>query len=114
MAGLALPLGWSLGVSSSEGHRAGTGKKQALRAEHGVRSHSHRVPLILTLDTDATLIQGAFDAASASQPALPAPAAYHFYPSEEQVRAWLDQAEFAIEEEGTGDGYFHFLARKKV
>jgi hypothetical protein len=29
-------------------------------------------------------------------------AACHHYPSPEQVRAWLDQAGLAIEEQGTG------------
>ena len=39
-------------------------------------------------------------------------AIYHYHPSIEQVRIWFDQAGLAIEEEGTGDGYAHFLARK--
>ena len=39
-------------------------------------------------------------------------AAYHYYPPLEQVRTWLDQAGLAIEEEGTGDGYAHFLSSK--
>jgi 2-polyprenyl-3-methyl-5-hydroxy-6-metoxy-1,4-benzoquinol methylase len=42
------------------------------------------------------------------------PAVYHYYPPPEQVRAWLDQTGLAIEEEGTGDGYAHLLARKNV
>ena len=42
------------------------------------------------------------------------PAVYHYYPSPEQVRAWLDQAGLAIEEEGIGDGYTHLLARKNA
>ena len=41
-------------------------------------------------------------------------AVYHYYPPPEQVRAWFDQAGLAIEEEGTGDGYAHFLARKNA
>ncbi len=41
-------------------------------------------------------------------------AAYHYYPSREQIRAWFDQAGFEIEEEGTGDEYAHFLARKRA
>jgi 2-polyprenyl-3-methyl-5-hydroxy-6-metoxy-1,4-benzoquinol methylase len=41
-------------------------------------------------------------------------AVYHYYPRDEQVRAWLDQAGLAIEEEGSGDGYAHFLVRKKA
>ncbi len=41
-------------------------------------------------------------------------AVYHYYPSPEQVRAWFDQAGLTIEEEGTGDGYAHLLARKNA
>jgi 2-polyprenyl-3-methyl-5-hydroxy-6-metoxy-1,4-benzoquinol methylase len=40
-------------------------------------------------------------------------AVYHYYPPLEQVRAWLNQAGLAIEEEGAGSGYYHFVARKK-
>jgi SAM-dependent methyltransferase len=39
---------------------------------------------------------------------------YHYHPAMEQVRAWFDQAELAIEEEGTGDGYVHVMARKNA
>lgn len=38
-------------------------------------------------------------------------AVYHYYPALEQVRAWVAQAGFSIEEEGTGDGYQHFIVR---
>ena len=41
-------------------------------------------------------------------------AVYHYHPPMEQVRAWLDQAGLAIEEEGIGDDYAHFLARKSA
>jgi len=41
-------------------------------------------------------------------------AVYHYHPPLEQVRLWLDQAGLAIEEEGTGDGYAHSLARKSA
>ena len=40
-------------------------------------------------------------------------AAYHYYPSPEQVRAWLGQAGLLVEAEGTGNGYRHFIARKR-
>ncbi len=40
-------------------------------------------------------------------------AVYHYYPSAEQVRAWLTQAGFTLEEEGTGSGYRHFMAKKQ-
>jgi SAM-dependent methyltransferase len=39
-------------------------------------------------------------------------AAYHYYPSMEQVRTWFNQAGLLIDEEGLGDGYAHFLLRK--
>ena len=37
---------------------------------------------------------------------------YHYYPSLEQVREWVQEAGFSILEEGDGDGYHHFLMRK--
>jgi cyclopropane fatty-acyl-phospholipid synthase-like methyltransferase len=39
-------------------------------------------------------------------------AMYHYYPSVEQVRKWLDQEKFTIEAEGMGKWYRHFLVRK--
>lgn len=39
---------------------------------------------------------------------------YHYHPSLEQVRAWLEQTGFALENEGTGNGYEHFIVRKSV
>ncbi len=39
---------------------------------------------------------------------------YHYHPPLVQVHAWLNQAGFTIEEEGTGDEYAHLLTRKKV
>jgi SAM-dependent methyltransferase len=41
-------------------------------------------------------------------------AVYHYYPPLAQVRAWIDQAGLAIEEEGAGSGFHHFVARKKT
>jgi SAM-dependent methyltransferase len=40
-------------------------------------------------------------------------AVYHYYPSLEQVRTWIGQAGLAIEDEGAGNGYEHFVVRKK-
>ena len=37
---------------------------------------------------------------------------YHYYPSMEQVREWLQQAGFHGVEEGEGDGYHHFIVQK--
>jgi 2-polyprenyl-3-methyl-5-hydroxy-6-metoxy-1,4-benzoquinol methylase len=39
-------------------------------------------------------------------------AVYHYYPSVEQVRKWLDQEKFAIEAEGLGKWYKHFLVMR--
>lgn len=38
---------------------------------------------------------------------------YHFYPSLEQVRSWLERAGLVIEEQGTGNGYEHIVVRRK-
>jgi SAM-dependent methyltransferase len=38
---------------------------------------------------------------------------YHYYPSPEQVRHWLEEAGLGVEAEGTGNGYHHFVVRKK-
>ena len=37
---------------------------------------------------------------------------YHYYPSENQVRAWLSGTGLTITETGTGHWYQHYLARK--
>jgi 2-polyprenyl-3-methyl-5-hydroxy-6-metoxy-1,4-benzoquinol methylase len=39
-------------------------------------------------------------------------AVYHYYPSLDQVRAWLAKEKFAIQAEDSGIWYRHFLARK--
>jgi SAM-dependent methyltransferase len=39
--------------------------------------------------------------------------AYHYCPPLEQVRAWIKDAGLAIEEEGTGGWYEHFVVRKR-
>ncbi len=41
------------------------------------------------------------------------PAVYHFYPRPDQVRAWFEQAGLTIEEEATGNGYWHILAMNR-
>jgi cyclopropane fatty-acyl-phospholipid synthase-like methyltransferase len=38
---------------------------------------------------------------------------YHYYPAMSQVRDWLRQSSFLLIEEGEGDGYRHFVARKE-
>ena len=37
---------------------------------------------------------------------------YHYYPSLERVREWVQRVGFSILEEGEGDMYHHFLTRK--
>lgn len=39
--------------------------------------------------------------------------AYHYYPSVNQVRSWLTAADFEVTQETVGDGYHHFLERKR-
>jgi SAM-dependent methyltransferase len=39
-------------------------------------------------------------------------AVYRYYPPLEQVRAWIEQAGLAIEEEGAGSELHHFIVRK--
>jgi cyclopropane fatty-acyl-phospholipid synthase-like methyltransferase len=38
---------------------------------------------------------------------------YHYYPSREQVREWIEQAGLVIEEKGKGNGYEHYIVRRK-
>jgi len=37
---------------------------------------------------------------------------YHYYPSIEQVKRWLQEASFHILRDAEGDGYHHFLVRR--
>jgi len=67
---------------------------------------------------DETEVKAAFD--EARQLGLPVvygewinDGVYHYYPSLEQVREWIQQAGLVILEEGEGDGYHHFLMRKE-
>lgn len=39
--------------------------------------------------------------------------AYHYYPTMERVRTWVDEAGFDVLEEAADDGYHHVLARKR-
>jgi ubiquinone/menaquinone biosynthesis C-methylase UbiE len=41
------------------------------------------------------------------------PAVYHFHPALEQVKQWLDEAGFAVEKQGRGKWYAHFLVRMR-
>jgi SAM-dependent methyltransferase len=64
-------------------------------------------------------VDEAYAGVMALGPSVPVPdellggAVYHYYPPLEQVRAWLGQAGFAVEEEGTGHWYEHFVVRKR-
>ena len=37
---------------------------------------------------------------------------YHYYPSIEQVKTWVEQARFRLVAEAVGDDYHHFLVQK--
>ncbi len=37
---------------------------------------------------------------------------YHYYPDRDQVCVWLRQSGLSLVEQGTGSGYFHFIARR--
>ena len=39
-------------------------------------------------------------------------AVYHYYPSSEQVRVWVEKVGLVIEEQGIGNRYEHFMAGK--
>lgn len=41
-------------------------------------------------------------------------AVYHYYPPLGKVREWIDQAGLTIEEEGAGNGFHHFVLRKRA
>ena len=62
-------------------------------------------------------VQTSYDRLKAlSSPVVPGDladvATYHYYPSLEQVQTWLGEAGFEVEEQGTGNGYEHFVVRK--
>jgi hypothetical protein len=38
---------------------------------------------------------------------------YHYYPAQAQVQAWIEQAGLVIEEKGLGNGYEHYMVRRK-
>jgi 2-polyprenyl-3-methyl-5-hydroxy-6-metoxy-1,4-benzoquinol methylase len=40
-------------------------------------------------------------------------AVYHYHPSLAQVRTWVEQTGMAIDDEGAGNGYEHFVVRKR-
>ncbi len=67
--------------------------------------------LVDQVDASFEQIQATGDASDPNH--LADSAVYHFYPSLEQARVWIEQAGLAIEAEGIGSGYHHFLARKK-
>ena len=39
---------------------------------------------------------------------------YHYYPAIQQVKEWLQQVGFILIEVGDGDGYHHYIIRKKT
>ena len=80
------------------------------------RAKAHGLPVVFGEVADE--VEEAYERVKALGPAevsgeLSDPAVYHYHPSLEQVRAWIGQAGLAIEEEGTGNGYEHFVVRKR-
>jgi SAM-dependent methyltransferase len=80
------------------------------------QAKSRRLPVVfgeLVSDVDLAYECAKASGMSAISGELADKAVYHYYPSLEQVRAWIGQARLAIEDEGTGNGYEHFVVRKK-
>ncbi len=80
------------------------------------RARSEGLPVVLgeivdRVDLSLERIQALGDAPIPAE--LADPAVYHFYPSLDQVRAWIAAAGLASQEEGDGNGYRHFLASRK-
>jgi 2-polyprenyl-3-methyl-5-hydroxy-6-metoxy-1,4-benzoquinol methylase len=79
------------------------------------RARAKGLPVILGEVVDE--VDAAYAQVKASDQPVPRAladvAVYHFYPSLDQAREWIDQAGLAIEEEGAGSGYHHFVSRKK-
>jgi SAM-dependent methyltransferase len=75
-------------------------------------------PLYFTVEiADPDEVAQAFERArDAGLPAVygewPDETVYHYYPSAEQVEAWLHAAGFKRVREGEGDGYRHLIVRK--
>ncbi len=80
------------------------------------RSRSLGLPVLYGEKVDQ--VEEAFDQVKAMDQSQPAPqadeAVYHYYPSLDQVRRWLDQAGMDIWQEGDGGEYHHFIARKRA
>jgi len=93
-----------------------TGEDKDKVEEAYERAKAHGLPVVFGEVADE--VEEAYERVKAlGQPEvsgeLSDPAVYHYHPSLEQVRAWIGQAGLAIEEEGTGNGYEHFVVRKR-
>ncbi len=78
------------------------------------RARAKGLPVVrgeLVDEVDAALEQAQASDQSLSG-ALADSVVYHFYPTLEQAREWIDQAGLAVEEEGVGSGYHHFIVKK--
>jgi SAM-dependent methyltransferase len=71
------------------------------------------LPVVFGEVADEAAFAQALEQAEASDE-LTDRAVYHYYPPLAQVRAWIAQAGLAIEAEGAGSGFHHFLAKKKT
>jgi len=72
------------------------------------------LPMVYGEVVDETAFEQAMAMAQVDVPdELTDRAVYHYYPPLKKVREWIDQADFAVEEEGAGSGFHHFVVRKR-
>jgi hypothetical protein len=64
-------------------------------------------------ETHREFLEKCLERMAPGSPPLAAAAIYHYHPSPEQVRTWIGDVGMSIYDEGTGNGYAHFLARKR-
>jgi SAM-dependent methyltransferase len=81
--------------------------------------HYHRalelgLPVVFgeVADRVTTSYEGLKAAGPSSWKELADSAVYHYYPQLDQVCTWVTEAGFRVEEEGTGSGYQHYIARR--
>ncbi|HEX5942982.1 MAG TPA: class I SAM-dependent methyltransferase [Anaerolineales bacterium] len=80
--------------------------------------HAKAMGLPVLFGELANEVQASYDRVKAldsqdAQGELADVAVYHYYPSVEQVKEWIEQAGLVIEEKGTGNGYDHYMVRRE-
>lgn len=76
------------------------------------RGKASGLPIVFGEVADEEAFKQAMEQTDASDE-LTDRAVYHYYPPLKKVREWIYLAGFAIEEEGAGSGFHHFVARKQ-